>query len=65
MRILRGESIVKGLLDSRNVNVKPEQEPTKKSDDIVLPYPEQYDPLLLDILKYVTAVEPLFCDCIA
>lgn len=47
--------IVKGLLDSRNIDVKPKQEPTKKSEDIVLPNPEKYDPLLLDILKYVVS----------
>lgn len=55
VRILRGESIVKGLLDNCNIDVKPKQEPTKKSEDIVLPNPEKYDPLLLDVLKYVVS----------
>lgn len=49
LRTLRGESIVKGNIETKS----PNHTPVVQTDDIILPHSEKYDPLLLEAAKYV------------
>lgn len=52
LRALRGESIVKGNIDISQT-ISPNHTPVVQTDDIILPHSEKYDPLLLEVAKYV------------
>lgn len=52
LRALRGDSIVKGNIDISQT-ISPNHTPVVQTDDIILPHSEKYDPLLLEVAKYV------------